>query len=332
MLLSARKRQSTTMSFVPLSTFIIVVNLNACMSGAENPGDVSETESQDPNAKFENTGNAGSIVNLNGDASAFDLITFADSEVQNALNTQNQMDILAITTDTYYCNSPDPFFIDAGNGSITNTFVDEDPPGQSTNDSYSTTYDNCNQVTRTMDGFSRFTVNEQTGIPYQPGTAWTISTTSATNLTITFLNGEQMMDTSFTYSNGTIDGTVFVRTVVGSSIQSMIFDGVENSSAATYDVTIETNNATGAYTRNINISRSGNFGTRTTQTLLPLMGAGGPPDTGVLQLTITTPDGVTSIGTYTGIGGGNVLAEIDSDNDGVIDITQQTTWAGMPYY
>lgn len=298
------------------------------MNGAGDDGDESVTN----NEPDDTNGNIGSIVDINGDNTTFDLITFTDTEVQNALNRQNEVDIFATTIDTYYCNSTDPAFIDTGNGSITYTNVDEDPPGQSTNDSYSTTYDNCNQGTRSINGFSSFAVNEQTGIPYQPGTAWSVTTTSATNLILTFINGEQIMDTTFTYST-TTDGVTFVRSVVGNNTQSVTFDGVGNASSGIYDITRQNNTVTGEYLRNINITRSGRFGLRMTQTLSPLVGISGtPPESGVLQLTITTPTGQTSVGTYTGIGGGNVLAEIDNNNDGIIDSSQQTTWAGVPYY
>ena len=183
-----------------------------------------------------------------------------------------------------------------------------------------------------MNGFSNFIVNEQTGIPYQPGTAWSVTTTSATNLVLAFINGEQIMDTTFTYST-TTDGVTFVRSVAGNNTQSITFDGVGNASSSIYDITRQNNTVTGEYIRSINITRSGSFGLRMTQTLSPLIGISGtPPESGVLQLTITTPTGQTSVGTYTGIGGGNVLAEIDNNNDGIIDSSQQTIWAGVPYY
>lgn len=311
-------------------TVIIVLNLSACFSGA---GDSVNSEPSALNQADANSNTIAAIVDINDNDSAFDLITFTDTEVQNALVRQNEIDLFATTIDTYYCNSPDPALIDTGNGSITFTNVDEDPPGQSTNDSYSTTYDNCNQVTRSMNGFSSFTVNELTGIPYQAGTAWTLTTTASTHLSLIFANGEQVMDTDFTYSNGTADGVTFVRSVVGNNTQSISFNGVTNASSGIYDITRQTNNATGEYSRDITISRSGDFGLRMTQTLSPLLGISGtPPESGVLQLTVTTPAGDTSVSTYTGIGGGNVIAEIDSNNDGVIDSTLQTTWAGIPYY
>lgn len=325
----AVNHQSLSATWPVICAMAVLISINGCMSGAGDDQIESSNSANNPN----NHGNIGSIVDINDNQDSFDLITFTDAEVQNALHQQNQVDTLAVSTDTYYCNSPDPTAIDTGNGSITYTHVDEDPPGQSTNDSYATTYDNCNQGTRSIIGFSSFTVNEQTGIPYQPGTAWSITTTSATNLTLTFPNGEQVIDTSFTYSNGTVDGVTFVRTVLGSNSQSISFDGIGNSSSGIYDITRQNYTSTGEYSRDINISRSGDFGLRMTQTLTPLTGISGtPPESGVLQLTITTPTGVTSVGTYTGLGGGNVLAEIDSDNDGVIDSTQQTTWAGVPYY
>ena len=323
----ARDNQATV-SIGAVILVAAVFHLSACMSGAGDSG----TGDRNNNGTDASTGSIGSIVDINGDSSDFDLITFTNTEVQNALKRQNEMDTLAISTDTFYCDSPDPILIDTGNGSVTYTHVDEDPPGQSTNDSYSTTYDNCNQITRSINGFSSFTVNDQTGIPYQPGTAWTLTTTFATSLTITFVNGEQVMDTNFTYSIGTVDGINFIRSALGNNMQSISFDGTSNVSSGNYEITVEFNNATGGYSRNINIIRSGNFGTRSTRTLSPLAGAGGPPETGVLQVTITTTTGETSVGTYTGLGGGNVLAEIDSDNDGIIDITQQITWAEVPNY
>lgn len=332
MLGSTQKHQPVTSYCVVFFSLVYLTGLSACMDGA---GDTEHqpTTNSGPNSTSGANGSIGSIVDISGEQSSFDLITFTDTEVQNALSRQNELDTLATTTDTWYCNSSDPTLIDTGNGSISYTHVDEDPPGQSTGDSYSTTYDNCNQVTRSMNGFSSFTVNERTGIPYQPGTAWTLSTTAATNLTIIFLNGEQVMDTDFTYSSTTPDGIQFTRSVTGHNSQSITFDGVTSSSSGIYEITVETNTATGEYSRSINISRGSSSGLRITQTLSPLVGISGtPPETGVLQLTITTPAGQTSVATYTGLGGGNILEEIDNNNDGVIDSTQQTTWAGIPYY
>lgn len=322
------KNPVTFLPCVALCTVAIAVNLGACSGSTDDNDAPSAKTDNDP----ENNQPIGGIVDIRGDNNAFDLLAFTDNETENALANQNELGILATTTSTYYCNSPDPMNIDAGFGSISYTHVDEDPPGQSTGDSYSTVYDNCDQVTRSMNGFSSFTIDEQTGIPYQPGSAWTLTTTAATDLTLLYANGEQVIQADLTYSTGTADGVVFTRSVNGTNSQSIMFDGIGNSSSGIYTISIDSNITTREYSKNIDISRTGAFGVRMTKTLQPLVGINGPADSGILQITTTNPAGQTSVATYTGLGGGAVLEEIDLDNDGVIDSSQETTWAAVPHY
>jgi hypothetical protein len=266
---------------------------------------------------------------VTGDTNIFDLGTFASAEVERAFKFQDAVVALATTTDVQFCSSPDPLNVDTGNGNITFIHVDEDPPGRSTNDSHTTNYNNCQSNTRVLNGSSSFTVVELTGVPFEPATAWTLTTTSTTDLTITFPTNERVVKSNYNFSSSTADGVQFTRLVNGTSEKATTINSVLRSSSSIFNFLRDWNIDTNAYVKEIDITRTGRFGTRMKKTLTPLAGAGGPPETGVLQLTNTAPTGEVSITTYTALGGGNVLVEVDSDGDGVIDTTTETTWSTL---
>ncbi len=318
---SIPQRAQNRLFIFPL--FALITSLVAC--GGNDDG---EQEPLPNNQEIDTS--TESLVNVTGDTTnAFDLGAFANTDVQRAFNFQDTVVGLATTTNVQYCSSPDPLNVDTGNGNVTFTHVDEDPPGRSTNDSHTTNYNNCQMGTRALNGSSSFTVVELVGVPFESATAWTLTTTGTTDLTITFPTNERTVKSNYNFSSSTADGVQFTRSVRGTSEKTRTLNSVLRTSSSVFNVLRDWNVSTNAYTKEIDISRTGSFGTRERKTLTPLAGVGGPPETGVLQLTDTTLTGETSMTTYTALGGGNVLVEVDSNGDGVIDTTTETTWSAL---
>jgi len=166
-------------------------------------------------------------------------------------------------------------------------------------------------------------------VPYTPATAWTLTTSAMTDITVIFATGDQVVKSNYDFSSNTADGIQISRSTNGSSTRSFNNGGTLRVSSSDFAVAVDRNIGTGAYVKNIDISRTSSFGSRMTKTLTPLAGVSGPPDTGVLQVTRTDSANATLITTYTALSGGNVRVNVDSDDDGVIDTTTDTTWAAL---
>lgn len=321
---SQRAQKAQNRLFIFPYLFALITGLAACGGGDDGePGPIPPTN-QEIDTSTE------SIVNVTGDTTnAFDLGTFASTEAERAFDFQDAVVGLATTTNVHYCSSPDPLNVDTGNGNVTFIHVDEDPPGRSTNDSHTTNYNNCQSNTRVLNGSSSFTIVELVGVPFEPATAWTLTTTGTTDLTITFPTNERIVKSNYNFSSSTADGVQFTRSVNGTSEKTRTINSELRTSSSVFNLLRDWNMSTNAYTKEIDISRTGSFGTRARKTLTPLAGVGGPPETGILQLTDTAVTGEISITTYTALGGGNVLVEVDSNGDGVIDTTTETTWSAL---
>ncbi len=262
---------------------------------------------------------------LSGDPTALD----GDAIVYNiATLIANDVDPLAITTTTFFCNSPDPQNIDAGNGSITSTVDDQDPLGISTGDSVTTTFNQCTQFGRTLNGTRTHTIDSLTGQPYVT-TPWSIETTRASDLTITASERTVSTKNVSTMIANSEDGVIITRSISGTGTRTVT--NVNGSMTRDHDFTIITTQDFDLQTSTKSFSISGsrdNGGTRNINTVTPLTGSlGEPPTSGVVEIGETIPGvGLTSFIRITAQPDGQALIEIDRDNDGVMDLTVTVPW------
>ncbi|MBI3774617.1 MAG: hypothetical protein HY273_03530 [Gammaproteobacteria bacterium] len=268
-------------------------------------------------------------------ADATNYATLAADEVQHALNYADLQGV-AVTT-VYYCSSPAPLTTDTGKGSISVTVNDVDPAGRSTGDSYTTTYNQCVQFGRTLDGSSTFTIDALTGVPYSPAPAiWSIATTAESNMTITSTTSSRTEKSKYTFSNGSTDGVTYTKVAEGTSTGSVTRAAVTTAQSSNFKMTLAENHNTNLYTHTMLVDRKGGArGDVLIETPAPLVGPlgsfGRAPDSGSIKVTRTTVATATtpatkSITTITAIGGGNARVEVDSNGDGVIDTTTTVAW------
>lgn len=258
-----------------------------------------------------------------------DLSAMVDSEVYAGLLIQQQQvnyGLLGVTK--YYCGSPDPINIDAGKGSMTVTFDDVDPPGQSTGDKYEVTFSACQQFNQTIDGSSAFTVDEISGSPYAPAPAvWRIGTTHAGLITTTGTTGTQTLKTNFHFTGGTADGVAYNRHVSG------LFESTGSSSgtiSSSFENGYGWNVGTNTFTQIISAAFSYSGGSYKFETLKPVTGLlGQTPSDGIVRQTQEFPS-LKMITTYTVLTSGTVRIELDADGDGVVDVTYEQPWRNTP--
>jgi len=263
---------------------------------------------------------------LSGDPTALD----SDVDLYNtAFYVNAELNLLAVTTTTFYCSSPDPANVDTGNGSITIVRNDVDPPGRSTGDTVTTTYTNCLQFGRVIDGEKTQTVVEVTGQPYAFA-PWAIETQRSSNLTMTTDTQQVVEQNTARMRAFSDDGVITTRTTQGSS-SSTVTDMNGNTTSDTRDFTITTTTDWNAQTstKSLDIRSSSSDGSsRTIVTVEPLVGGfGGPPNSGIVEITAT--DGTTGqTRTLRVTAGplGNATVELDADGDGVFETTFDTFW------
>ena len=264
--------------------------------------------------------------------------TLAADEVQLALTLgESQTQGLTATT-VYFCSSPAPLTTDAGKGSITVTVTRADPTTPSANDSYTTSYNQCVQSTRTLNGTSSFTINALSGVLFSPAPAiWSIATTAVSDMTITSATSTRTEKSSYKFSNGSTDGVTYTKIAEGTSTGSVTRATVTTTQSSNFKMTLADNHNTNLYTHTMSVDKKGGArGDVLIETPTPLVGPlgtfGRAPDSGSIKVTRTTAATATtaatkSITTITAIGGGNARVDVDSNGDGVIDNTSTVTWS-----
>lgn len=255
--------------------------------------------------------------------------TLAADEVQHALSYADLQGV-AVTT-VFYCSSPAPRTTDTGNGSISVTVDDVDPPGHSAGDSYTTTYDMCVQFGRTLDGSSKFTIDALSGELFSPAPAiWNIATTAVSDMTITTATSSRTEQSSYAFTAGTTDGVIYSKIAEGTSSGSVTRASVTTTQSSNFKMTMDENHSTNLYTHTMLVDRKG--GARgdllieTPEALEgPLGTFGTAPASGSIKVTRVTT-AATSITTITALGGGDARVDVDSNGDGTIDTTSTVPW------
>jgi len=240
----------------------------------------------------------------------------------------------AAATTVHFCSSPDPLNVDAGNGSVTYINNDIDPPGRSTGDNVETIYANCtHSVLLTgevvIDGSIRYVVNDLHGAPAQTD-VWNIDTTATANLTVSTPLASRTTTSNFNLQYGSTDGVVVTRAIKGDASYVQSIAGMQSEISRVYDAVYTEDKASQTYESRFDVTReNAGIGSKRYATTPALSGpVGQPPESGAMTVTEAIA-GVTSIVTITALGTGNVQVDTDSNGDGVIDQTEQTTWSDI---
>lgn len=253
------------------------------------------------------------------------LSSFTDIAVRAGLQIQYLQVVQGlVSVSKYFCSSADPLNTDTGNGDMTFTIDDVDPPGQSTGDSFSVVLNQCVYYGQTYDGASVFKIDEISGTPYSPTPApWRVATSHTADLTMTSAVATQTLKTAFGFSSGTADGVAFVRNISG-SLESIAGTSTFKSSfdnKRNWDINANT------FTQSVNTAFAGSFGEYTLLTLQPVSGTlGQAPSAGQARITLNIPGAIMMITTYTVLGNGNVKVEADSNGDGTVDSVTELPW------
>lgn len=253
------------------------------------------------------------------------LSSFTDIAVRAGLQIQDLQVVQGLTSvSKYFCSSPNPLGTDSGNGDMTFTIDDMDPPGQSTGDSFSVTFNQCAYSGQAYDGASEFKVDEISGTPYSPSpTAWRVATSHNASLTMTSATTSQTLKTAFGFSSGTPDGVLFERNISGLLDLTAATVSMKN----TFDNQRNWNINTNTFVQSVNNASSGGFGEFTLLTLQAMSGPlGQAPDAGQVRTTLNIPGAIIMITTYTVVGSGNVKVELDIGGDGTLDSVFEQPW------
>lgn len=259
-------------------------------------------------------------------------VTASDATV-DAFNisvlTDSAFSPLAVTTQTFFCSSPDPATVDTGNGSLTITRDDKDPAGRSTGDTVTTTFNSCVQFGQTLTGTRANAINTLTGTPFAVA-PWTVDTTRTTDLTSAGANRTTVEKSSSTVKVSSPDNLVTTQNISGNATTTTTRTGAA-SVARTQTFTIKTVTDLNTFTsiKELDIKSSTDAGaTRSLVTIEPLKGGmGGPPDSGILEIKETdTAAGVNRVVRVTAQADGSAKVEIDNNGDGTIDTTVTTSW------
>lgn len=215
-----------------------------------------------------------------------------------------------------------------GGGTVTDTQDNVPPPWYSEGDSYTTTYAACVVGDTQTDGSQSYSVDVLQGQPYID-VSWSSGTTIARDLTRTNLvTGDVSYAIgSMSESLTVVDNIQFTQVTAGESNRNWFNNGVEQVGVESYNVTYAWDENTQIFQWDFVVSSTNMaLGDSSAQTVTTLTGTiGQPPEQGSFT-TSKTSFGTTTTSTITAIGGGNVLVETDSDGNGVIDLTSETTW------
>lgn len=252
--------------------------------------------------------------------------------VIDTFNTASLADLgsLAITTSTFFCSSPDPQNVDAGNGSVTITTDDQDPAGRSTGDTVTTTFNQCNQFGGVVNGTTSNKINSLTGDPFVTS-PWVVDTTRATDLTRTGAQGSSTTKSTASSKTESADGVIIVRTSTGQGTRSRTDaagattdSSSQFSSKSTTDMNLQTR------TSEFDMTSTEATSTRTAKTTTPISGPlNGAPTAGIVEIKETdSAAAVNRLVRVTMQADGTSLVEIDSNGDGTVDQTFTARWFG----
>lgn len=266
------------------------------------------------------------------DGNASGNLTSNDATV-DAYNVNVLTDIafsaLVVTTDTFFCSSPDPANVDTGNGSITITRDDKDPAGRSAGDTVTTKFNNCVQFGQTLNGTRSNSVDALTGTPFAVA-PWSLSTTRSTDMTSAGTNRSTVEKSTSTVKVSSPDNLVNTQNVTGEGTTTTT-RGTAAPVTRNQKFTINTVTDLNTFTtkKDLDIQSSTDTGaTRSVKTVQPLQGSmGGPPDSGVLEIKeVDAAAGVNRLVRVTAQPNGQAQVEIDNNGDGTIDTTVTTSW------
>jgi len=245
-------------------------------------------------------------------------------------STMGAVGTLAVTTSTFFCSSPDPQNVDTGNGSVTITNDDQDPPGRSTGDTVTTAFAQCNQFGSIVNGSTSNKINLVTGEPFVTA-PWVIDLTRTTDLSRTGTSRSSTNKSTSSSRSESTDGVVIVSTSTGQGTRSRTdAAGVKTdftsqfSSKSTTDLNQQTK------TSEFDMTSVEGTSTRTAKTATPIAGPlNGAPTSGVIEIKETdSAAGVNRLVRVTMQTDGTALVEIDSNGDGTVDQTFTAPWFG----
>lgn len=266
------------------------------------------------------------------DGNASGNLTSNDATV-DAFNVSALTDIafsaLAITTETFFCSSPDPTNVDTGKGSITITRDDKDPAGRSTGDTVTSTFNNCVQFGQTLSGTRSNAIVELTGTPFAVA-PWSLTTTRTTDMTSTGTDRSTVEKSDSTVKVSSPDNLINTQNVTGKGTTTTTRGTaapITRSQTFTLNTVTDLNTFTTKKDLDIQ-STSGAGATRSVKTLQTLEGGmGGAPDSGVLEIKeVDAAAGVNRLVKVTAQPNGQAQVEIDANGDGTIDSTVTTSW------
>lgn len=310
-------------------------NQNNEQNNQNNPPSTISNNNQTEQAATDASADLGALAILDGNTSG-DPATDQAGQEFNAVTKILTADAgaLAVTTTTEYCG-PDPA-VDTGNGSVTTENNDQDPPGRSTGDSVTVTFNQCvkgNAVNgRTIDGTRTYVLNTFEGEPYVTA-PWAVDTTATSDITITTSRGSfAHKNTSNVIANST-DGIIITRKSTGDSAHTSTptGGGTAENSARTFDISFTSDANAQTYTFEANTTIDNSTRKRTVVTDTPITGTtGGAPNAGVVTITnLDVATQVTSITKLTVQADGTVLVEVDDNGDGTVDSTTTQPWIDL---
>jgi len=241
--------------------------------------------------------------------------------------------ILAATTTTVFCGA-DPL-TDTGAGSVTTVRDDVDPPGPSTGDSVTVTFNQCVRGvapnTRTINGTDKHVLNTVTGQPYVT-VPWTLNGSTATDMTTASAQATTIHKGTTKTDAGSVDGVVATRNSAGDLAHTVTPTGAAAEvTTRKFDIASTRDTNLNTFSYSVNIDSSSPRGTRKIATTTPLSGTNGAaPTAGVLSITKTdTATNSKSVVTITVNADGTVTIATDSNGDGVVDTTVTVPWTGL---
>jgi len=267
------------------------------------------------------------LQNLYTPLSNLDLdLTFVAPKINNNISFTP----LAITETITNCT---------GGGTMTRTVDDVAPPGPSTGDTRTTTFNNCvrglNGAT-TLNGSRGFSTDLAQGMPFVDP-SWSTKTTMFRNNLVS----ENTNNGTSRTSNGNTSTEIIVD--AGGSIQqiatgngSTARTNINGQSSSNYNFSLDFSWDTIANTYNWNINIDVNSNSIEQQgtvlsTLTPVTGSSGQgPTSGQLSVTKSSNGTTTNIVTLTAQLDGSVLVETDSNADGIVDTSViEANWSSV---
>lgn len=244
--------------------------------------------------------------------------------------TLAELGALAVTTTTFFCNSPDPQNVDSGNGSVTITTDDQDPAGRSTGDSVTTTFNQCNQYGGVVNGTTSNTITSLTGDPFVTS-PWIVDMTRTSDLTRTSAQGSSTTKSTASSKSESADGVVIMRTSTGQGSRSRTNTaGVTTDSMNQFSSKSTTDMNQQTQTSEFDMTSTEGTSTRTAKTNIPITGPiNSAPTAGVIEIKETDSiAGVNRLVRVTMQADGTSLVEIDSNGDRTVDETFTSRWFG----